>query len=214
MKFATLAIVAASAVSAQVTFDNGDFKCLGSAAGKNFCAGDSLKTNIIIRCTGEKGQPGNCNDNLAGIPPVGVKFADCYQTSNTTGDAACSFQGIVYPDGGEPFPIPGFSSSSSAPVYPSSTSSVAPPPTYLPPGNATTTGGSTMATVTATTTTTTCPTTSQAPTGGPPPNPPAGNATYSSTLPIPTQGGSGAGSLIVRDGLVLGAVAFIGFLLL
>lgn len=28
----------------------------------SYCAGDSLKTNIIIRCNGLRGQPGNCND--------------------------------------------------------------------------------------------------------------------------------------------------------
>ncbi|KAK6359214.1 hypothetical protein TWF696_000378 [Orbilia brochopaga] len=219
MKFTTLALVAASAVSAQVTFDNGDFKCLGDAAGKNFCAGDSLQTNIIIRCTGEKGQPGNCNDNLAGVPPIGVKtFAPCYQTSNTSGDAACSFNGIAYPDNGASFPIP--SGSASASEYPSSTSSIIYAPSssqvYVPPTNGTTTGGSTLATVTATTTTTTCPTTGQAgPTGGPAPPPPSGgNASYTTNLPIPTQNPNGAGSLIVRDGVALGAVALIGFLLL
>ncbi|KAF3906888.1 hypothetical protein ABW21_db0209128 [Orbilia brochopaga] len=226
MKFTTFALVAASAVSAQVTFNSGDntFSCLGAAAGKNFCAGNSLSSNIIIRCTGEKGQPGNCNDNLAGIPPVGVKSAAlCWQTSDTSGDANCSFNGTVYPDNGSaPFPIPSGSASSSASVYASSTSSIvyaaSSSAVYVPPaGNATTTaGGSTMYTVTATTTTTSCPTTTLAagPTGGSYTPPPAGNSTYTSQLPIPTQAGSGAGSLIVRDGVALGAVALIGFLLL
>lgn len=41
---------------------NGTLQCLGPAADNNFCAGDSLQTNYIIRCVGTKGQPGNCND--------------------------------------------------------------------------------------------------------------------------------------------------------
>ncbi|EPS43043.1 hypothetical protein H072_2969 [Dactylellina haptotyla CBS 200.50] len=235
MKFAVVALALASAVSAELVFDNGEFKCLGDSAGKNFCAGDSLQTNIIIRCTGEKGQPGNCNDNLAGVPPVGVKtFAPCYQTSNTTGDAACSYNGIVYPDSGSSFPVPGSSSSSAAPTYGSATSSappvyttVVPPPytsltsavystisysnttaTYLPPS-------STLETVTGTVTvTTTCDTTTT--TAGPTyVPPPAYNTTsYTTSLPIPTQAPNAAGALIVKDTLVLGAVALAGFLML
>ncbi|MCJ1245384.1 hypothetical protein MMC30_002588 [Trapelia coarctata] len=113
-----------TAINAQVVYTNGTFQCLGPAADKNFCAGDSLSTNIIIRCTGTKGQPGNCNDNLAGVPPVGVKtFAPCFQTSNTTGDAACSYNGIAYPsDGRAPFNITdGTPVSSSSPTSSSTT---------------------------------------------------------------------------------------------
>jgi hypothetical protein len=53
-----------------------------------YCAGDSLKTNIIIRCTGTVGQPGNCNDNLAGEPPLGVNPTVCYAPA--LGTAACA----------------------------------------------------------------------------------------------------------------------------
>ncbi|MCJ1224582.1 Mucin-12 [Toensbergia leucococca] len=77
------------------------------ASGGSFCASTSLTTNIIIRCIGTIGQPGNCNDNLAYVPPVGVKdFAPCYQSSPTAGDAACSYNNTIYPDVGMPFPIP------------------------------------------------------------------------------------------------------------
>ncbi|KAF7507491.1 hypothetical protein GJ744_010422 [Endocarpon pusillum] len=101
-----LALIGAAYTSAQVEYNNGSFVCAEPDA--NYCAGNSLSTNIIIRCTGTEGQPGNCNDNLAGIPPVGVKSsATCYQSSPSAGDAACSFNGIVYPeDGSEPFPVP------------------------------------------------------------------------------------------------------------
>ncbi|MCJ1381596.1 hypothetical protein MMC17_004707 [Xylographa soralifera] len=78
----TLTLLAASALSlahAQVTVNGTTaFQCPGAAAGKNFCAAASLTSNIIIRCAGTVGQPGNCDDNLAGVPPVGVKdFAPC-----------------------------------------------------------------------------------------------------------------------------------------
>ncbi|KAF3932589.1 hypothetical protein ABW20_dc0107604 [Dactylellina cionopaga] len=252
MKFAIIALATATAVSAQLVFtDDGQFQCLGSAAGKNFCAGDSLQTNIIIRCTGTKGQPGNCNDNLAGIPPVGVKsFAPCYQTSNTTGDAACSFNGIAYPDSGNSFPIPGASSSSSAvasssvaaPTYGASSSSVAVPtygassssvpvvyptttveptttaivyPTY-PAGNTTATyPTSSLITLTGTVTVTTCSGASCPPTYTAPPAPPSNNGTtYTSSLPTPTQAPNGAGALVAKNSIVLGAVAVLGFMFL
>ena len=48
------------------------------------------------------------------MPPVGVKpFAPCYQTSDVAGDAACSWDGIAYPDNGSPYPIPGANVTSS-----------------------------------------------------------------------------------------------------
>ncbi|KAF3928619.1 hypothetical protein AA313_de0204959 [Arthrobotrys entomopaga] len=220
MKFTIVALAAAAATaSAELVFDNGTFKCLGDAAGKNFCAGDSLQTNIIIRCTGETGQPGNCNDNLAGVPPVGVKtFAPCYQTSNTTGDAACSFNGIAYPDSGNSFPIPGASSSSSAaPTYGGSSSSSVPIYTTSVPVYTSSVPVYTSAPVYSNSTLTTSivvePTTTA--TYVPPP-PPTTNSTmtYTSSLPPPTQSPSSAGALFVRQSIVLGAVALAGFLLL
>ncbi|CAF9903358.1 MAG: hypothetical protein HETSPECPRED_000231 [Heterodermia speciosa] len=104
--FFTIALaVTIARVGAQVIFNTttSEFVCpLGKAA---FCAGTSLETNIIIRCNGTFGQPGNCDDNLAGVPPIGVKFATCYECSPTAGNAACSFNNIVYPDSGAPFSV-------------------------------------------------------------------------------------------------------------
>ena len=63
MKNSALIVILASAmaVSAQVTLDNGTYTC--SKPNVAFCAGDSMKTDIIIRCdsTG-RGQPGRCSD--------------------------------------------------------------------------------------------------------------------------------------------------------
>jgi len=48
-----------------------------------------LASNIIVRCVNGVAQPGNCNDNLDGVFPQGSFGALCWQTSNSTGDAAC-----------------------------------------------------------------------------------------------------------------------------
>lgn len=139
--YAVAALVAGlhTFADAQITVnDNGTISC--PATGSAFCAGDSLSTNIIVRCPtpGGQGQPGNCNDNLAGVPPVGVKlFAPCYQTSPTAGDAACSYNGIAYPDSGASYAIPGASGSSSAGSAAGTGS-----PTVAPYGNGTTTKAS------------------------------------------------------------------------
>ncbi|KAI9743730.1 MAG: hypothetical protein M1835_002884, partial [Candelina submexicana] len=91
----------------------GSYAC--PASGGAFCAGKSLAGPIIIRCNGTLGLPGNCNDNLASIDPRGTKdFAPCWQTSTTTGDAACSYKGTVYPDSGCTFSIDGKDSKNQA----------------------------------------------------------------------------------------------------
>ncbi|KAK3178584.1 hypothetical protein OEA41_000721 [Lepraria neglecta] len=106
---ALLLSTAAGFASAQIVFNNTTDSYICPATGGNFCAEPSLKINIIIRCTGTAGQPGNCNDNLAGVPPAGLKSnALCYQSSSTAANAACSLNGIVYPEtGGAPFSING-----------------------------------------------------------------------------------------------------------
>ena len=60
-----------------------------------YCAGDSLSTNIIIRCNGYIGSPGKCNDNLDGEPPFGLSYGACFQTSDVSGDAACTRKRIM-----------------------------------------------------------------------------------------------------------------------
>jgi len=94
--FTTLVLIASAALTtAQVTSNpDGTFTCaIPNAA---YCAGDSLTTNIIIRCIGTVGQPGNCDDNLDGEPPFGLSDSPCWQPSATSGQAACSKNCIVY----------------------------------------------------------------------------------------------------------------------
>lgn len=59
---ALITIIASMAVArAQVTVDNGTYTC--AKPGGAYCAGDSLKTDIIIRCDAKgQGQPGRCSD--------------------------------------------------------------------------------------------------------------------------------------------------------
>ncbi|KAK2615593.1 hypothetical protein N8I77_002338 [Diaporthe amygdali] len=92
-------IIAASAglAAAQLNYNSttGKFTC--AQPNQAYCASDSLKTNIIVRCNNDAvGQPGNCNDNLDGEPPIGNAYSPCWQSSNITGDAACSKNCIVY----------------------------------------------------------------------------------------------------------------------
>jgi len=95
MKSAVILALAAAA-TAQVSYDpgNGTFTC--DVADMNYCASESLQTDIIIRCSGTVGQPGRCTNNLAGQPPLGVQPARCWQSSPTAGDAACEKNCVVY----------------------------------------------------------------------------------------------------------------------
>ncbi|KAF7874229.1 hypothetical protein EAF04_002901 [Stromatinia cepivora] len=96
--FATLAATVAALAgitSAQVTYNSttGTFSC--PIANGAYCASSSLGGPIIIRCTNGIGQPGNCDDNLAGYFPYGVNYSPCWETSDKSGDAACSKNCIV-----------------------------------------------------------------------------------------------------------------------
>ncbi|KAI9826426.1 MAG: hypothetical protein M1826_006635 [Phylliscum demangeonii] len=106
---ATLLMVGAASVYGQFTIDvtTGAIKC--DTPNTSFCLGTVLLTNIILRCGADKvGRPGNCNEILAGVPPVGVKLdASCYKSSRLAGDAVCSFKCVGYGGPNGTFPIPG-----------------------------------------------------------------------------------------------------------
>jgi hypothetical protein len=89
----TLSLVAASisATTAQIVFNQttNKYDCPSNKPSGAFCVGDSLKTNIILRCNNGTATPGNCNANLAGAPPLGG-VAQCWQSSPTAGDASCA----------------------------------------------------------------------------------------------------------------------------
>jgi len=117
----------------------------------NVCASDSLKGNILLTCVNGCPQPGNCNDNLAGVPPVGIKSgASCYQDSPTAGNAQCTFNcvSVVKHDGTTFYPLGCTSSSpTSGPTSTTTSASVSgsggsSPNTSLNPTGTGTSGGS------------------------------------------------------------------------
>jgi hypothetical protein len=194
----------AAIASAQITYNGSTINCPANNPNGNFCAGDSLTTNIIIRCVNGVAGPGNCNDNLDGEPPIGLNPTLCYQSSATAGDAACSKNCIVY--GATEFTLPNCqpyytASSSSSTASSTSTSSS---PTYSPTSptttsttspttsSTTTSTGTTVITTGSTTltktfTTTYCPSSSPSATGTGSSPPPPNNG----TLPTTSIGGGG-----------------------
>ncbi|KAG8169015.1 hypothetical protein KVR01_001764 [Diaporthe batatas] len=82
MKAVVVVAVGAGLVAAQVNYTNGHYEC--ALPHQVYCLGESLATNVIVRCDESAiGQVGNCND-----------------TSNITGDAACSKNCVVYGSSG------------------------------------------------------------------------------------------------------------------
>lgn len=84
MKTAAIFVAAAALASAQAPPEGTNkVSCLKPNA--NFCYG----SDIIIRCDANAiGTAGRCSDNVAGYPPAGG-VAECWQSGETTGDAAC-----------------------------------------------------------------------------------------------------------------------------
>jgi len=185
----------AALASAQITYNGSQIICPANNPNGTFCAGDSLSTNIIIRCVNGVAGPGNCNDNLDGEPPVGDFPTTCWQTSLSSGDAACAKNCVVYCGSGgcaKDFTLPNCtpsftaSSSSTSPTGSSTTSYPATPTT----SSTTTSTGTTTITTDSTTetetfTTTYCPSS----TGTPPPPPTNGTITTGGG-----SGGNGGGS--------------------
>jgi hypothetical protein len=61
MKTTSILFLASAALaSAQVKYEDGKYVCEQENA--SYCAGDSLGTDIIIRCNGKVGQPGRCSN--------------------------------------------------------------------------------------------------------------------------------------------------------
>ncbi|KAK2065440.1 hypothetical protein LY76DRAFT_276298 [Colletotrichum caudatum] len=132
---ATLVLAASALASAQVVYNSttGQYTC--SRPNVAFCAGDSLATDIIIRCDANGlGQPGRCTNNLAGQFPLGVQPARCWQSQPQAGDAACEKNCVVYAS--QPFQLPSsnctpYATASSAAAAPTVTFSLGPPRTIV-----------------------------------------------------------------------------------
>jgi hypothetical protein len=212
MKSTTAFLVATSAAlaSAQVTFNSttGKYNC--AKPNVAYCAGDSLKTDIIIRCDANSiGQPGRCTDNLDGEPPVGLFTALCWTSGATAGDAACEKNCVVYGGSGNAngtFTLPAdmctptFTATST--TVSSTTTVVSPTSTVYPTSS-----------ITITTSASSCLTLSTATgTGGGSGGSGSGNGTYSGTAIPPTKTGPTtiptAGASVNQVG---GALAILGF---
>jgi len=158
MLFQAILLAAYAAfASAQITQNpNGTITCPANAPNGDFCAGESLGTNIIVRCNNGVGQPGNCNDNLDGEPPFGDTPTSCWQTSDTSGDAACVKNCVVYCGSGGctngTWTLP---ASLCTPTYTASTSSASSTSTSSTLSTYTTSSASSYTTSTYTTTCTT-----------------------------------------------------------
>ncbi|KIY00718.1 uncharacterized protein Z520_03383 [Fonsecaea multimorphosa CBS 102226] len=80
------------------TLAAGQFNC--TQANTAFCETpvSGVTTDYIIyRCFYDTGTatPGNCNDDLADVPPVGLKYAYCWESSPTAGDAQCTYNCVA-----------------------------------------------------------------------------------------------------------------------
>jgi hypothetical protein len=62
------------------------FTCPTYDSNGNFCLGSTY----IIRCNNGVGKVGQCNASVMSRPPIGSSYSLCWQTSPTSGDAACS----------------------------------------------------------------------------------------------------------------------------
>ncbi|KAL2757900.1 hypothetical protein ACRALDRAFT_2040230 [Sodiomyces alcalophilus JCM 7366] len=109
MKIGAVLLFAWSALTAaQVTYNNNTGEYVCDRPNANYCGGNSLETDIIIRCNNaSQGQPGRCAESLVGYQPPGGSPAVCYQTSPSGGDAACAQNCTVFPeDGRNQFTLP------------------------------------------------------------------------------------------------------------
>lgn len=108
---ATISLVLATAAfgTAQVIKNgNGTYTCaLENGA---YCVSASLESNMIIRCTNGIGYASNCDERLADKAPLGSSYSPCWQASSRSGNAQCSKNGIIYPDGNNttPYPVPNY----------------------------------------------------------------------------------------------------------
>lgn len=85
MKTSAILFVAAAALASAQAPPEGTNKVNCAKPNATYCLGG----DIILRCDGSSvGTAGRCSDNVAGYPPLGG-VAECYQSSETAGDAAC-----------------------------------------------------------------------------------------------------------------------------
>lgn len=212
---AIIVAVTAALVSAQAP-PEGTNKVTCAKPNANYCYGG----DIIVRCDANGvGTAGRCSDNVAGYPPLGG-VAECWQSTETSGDAACQKNCVVYAQPSS-FTLaasqctPSFTASATSAPATTLSSAVATGSASASVIYTTVVNGTVTTTVPCTTLTGTPTTTPAGPAGtGVPPPPPANNGTAPSGTNTPVGPTSSGPSTIPTNAAVAnratGALAVMG----
>ncbi|KAL7929634.1 hypothetical protein V8C35DRAFT_176403 [Trichoderma chlorosporum] len=92
MKTSAIFVAVSAALASAQAPPEGTNKITCLKPNSNYCMGG----DIIVRCDANGlGTAGRCSDNVAGYPPLGG-VAECWSTTETSGDAACQKNCVVY----------------------------------------------------------------------------------------------------------------------
>ncbi|OJJ42872.1 hypothetical protein ASPZODRAFT_147038 [Penicilliopsis zonata CBS 506.65] len=93
----------------QVAYDPVTNALVCSKAGGSFCIGKSLDATTMASCVSATVvEVRSCGIQLAQIIPSDLRFAAvCFESSPSSGDAVCAFNGTGYTLSNEPVPVPG-----------------------------------------------------------------------------------------------------------
>ncbi|KAI4725962.1 hypothetical protein E4T49_06279 [Aureobasidium sp. EXF-10728] len=110
MKGTVNILLATAAFSAAQVINNGNGTYTCALPSGAYCVSSSLESNMIIRCTNGIGHASSCDERLADKTPLGSSYSPCWQVSSRSGNAQCSKNGIIYPDGNNttPYPVPNY----------------------------------------------------------------------------------------------------------
>ncbi|KAH0191161.1 hypothetical protein KCV03_g6428, partial [Aureobasidium melanogenum] len=110
MKATSSLFLATAALSTAQVIKNGNGTYTCALPSGAYCVSSSLESNMIIRCSNGIGYASSCDDRLADKTPLGSSYSPCWQASARSGNAQCSKNGIIYPDGNNttPYPVPNY----------------------------------------------------------------------------------------------------------
>ncbi|KAI5197778.1 hypothetical protein E4T39_07137 [Aureobasidium subglaciale] len=110
MKAAVGILLATAGLSTAQVIKNGNGTYICALPSGTYCTSTSLESNMIIRCNDGVGYASSCDERLADKAPLGVSYSPCWQTSARSGNAQCSKNGMIYPDGNNttPYPVPNY----------------------------------------------------------------------------------------------------------
>ncbi|THV96243.1 hypothetical protein D6D27_02797 [Aureobasidium pullulans] len=110
MKAASSILLASAALSTAQIIKNGNGTYTCALPSGAYCVSASLESNMIIRCNNGIGYASSCDDRLYDKAPLGSSYSPCWQASARSGNAQCSKNGMIYPDGNNttPYPVPNY----------------------------------------------------------------------------------------------------------